>query len=176
MSVRGRPQDASELDVIRRNIDAILAFRARLEERRKLADRVADAVTRFAGSMKFVVVHAVLFSFWIVANLGWIPVPAWDPYPFVMLAMFASVEAIFLSTFVLISQNRMAELNQRQSDLDLQINLLSEHEITRVLQILDAVAAHLGVRPDARPRVDELKQDVPPEQVLASIERADPPP
>jgi uncharacterized membrane protein len=103
-------------------------------------------VTRFTGSMTFVVIHLVLFGFWIVANIGWIPgVPQWDP-TFVVLAMWASVEAIFLSTFVLISQNRMAAQADKRADLDLQISLLTEHEITKLATLLAAVAETLDVR------------------------------
>jgi uncharacterized membrane protein len=90
-------------------------------QERGLSERVADAITGFTGSMTFVLLHLVLFGTWIVANLGWIPgVPPWDE-SFVVLAMIASVEAIFLSTFVLISQNRMMAAADQRADLDLQI-------------------------------------------------------
>ena len=86
--------------------------------------------------MRFVYLHLAFFGFWIVANLGWVPaVPSWDP-SFVVLAMIASVEAIFLSTFVLISQNRMAAVADKRADLDLQISLLAEHEITRLVTLV----------------------------------------
>jgi uncharacterized membrane protein len=78
----------------------------------------------------FICVHAVIFGGWIVVNLGWTPLPPFDP-SFVVLAMVASVEAIFLSTFVLIMQNRLAALADERAELDLQISLLAEHEITR---------------------------------------------
>ena len=88
--------------------------------------RIAERCTRFTGSMRFIYLHLALFGFWLLANLGWIPgVPAWDP-SFVVLAVIASVEAIFLSTFVLISQNRMAAAADKRADLDLQISLLAE--------------------------------------------------
>jgi uncharacterized membrane protein len=75
------------------------------------------------------------FGLWIVANLGWIPgVPKWDE-SFVVLAMWASVEAIFLSTFVLIGQNRMQAAADNRADLDLQISLLAEHEVTKLTTV-----------------------------------------
>ena len=132
-------------------------------------EKIAGAITRFCGSMRFVYLHLALYGFWIVANLRWIPgIPAWDP-TFVVLAMAASVEAIFLSTFILITQNRMAALSERRAELDLQIGLLSEHEVTKLVAIVDAVAKHLGVRHDAG-EVDELKRNVAPEAVLDAIE------
>jgi uncharacterized membrane protein len=123
--------------------------------------------------MKFVGLHLALFGFWIVANLGWVPgVTPWDE-SFVVLAMIASVEAIFLSTFVLISQNRMATLAERRAELDLQISLLSEHEVTKVVTMVAAIADHLGIPHEAVDEVEELKRNVAPEAVLDAIDRSE---
>jgi uncharacterized membrane protein len=89
-----------------------------------------------------------------------------------MLAMIASVEAIFLSTFVLISQNRMQALADKRADLDLQINLLAEHEVTRLIELVDGISRHLKVPRQSDPHLEELKKDVHPEVVLEEIERA----
>jgi uncharacterized membrane protein len=88
----------------------------------------------------------------------------------VILAMVASVEAIFLSTFILISQNRMAAAADKRADLDLQINLLSEHEVTKLIALVSSIADRMGVKTEVDPEVDELKQDVAPEAVLDEIE------
>jgi uncharacterized membrane protein len=96
-----------------------------------------------------------------------------DPFPFVMLAMIASVEAIFVSTFVLISQNRMARIAEKHAELDLQINLLAEHEITRLIHITDAIARHLGVEFYSDATHEELKAQVNPDQVLDEMARAE---
>lgn len=156
--------------VLERNIHALAERREREEARAGLSDRVAEAVTRFAGSMTFVVLHLAFFGAWIVANLGLVPgVPVWDD-SFVVLAMWASVEAIFLSTFVLISQNRMAAAADRRADLDLQISLLAEHEITKLATLLAAVAERVGVPAGADPEMQEIQQNVAPEAVLDEIE------
>ena len=84
--------------------------------------------------------------------------------------MCASVEAIFLSTFVLISQNRMAEADAKRADLDLQISLLSEHEITKLATLLDAVARKIGVPVEGDRELEDVKQDVAPGEVLDQIE------
>jgi uncharacterized membrane protein len=132
---------------------------------------VAERITRFTGSMRFVYVHLALYGFWIIANLGWVPaVPRWDP-SFVVLAMVASVEAIFLSTFVLISQNRMAAAADKRADLDLQINLLAEHEVTKLVAMVSAITEHLGIQDAAGEDVHELKRDVAPEAVLDVLDR-----
>ena len=118
MSNVARQSSPDLAQVVDRNIKALLEHRREQEGSRNRQERIADAITRFTGSMLFVYIHIAIFGFWIVANLGWVPgVPTWDE-SFVVLAMWASVEAIFLSTFVLISQNRMAATADKRADLD----------------------------------------------------------
>jgi uncharacterized membrane protein len=156
--------------VVERNVQALLARRAEDDQAKTWSERIADGVTRFAGSMTFVYIHLVMYVTWIVVNLGVIPgVPRFDP-TFVILAMEASVEAIFLSTFVLISQNRMAALADKRADLDLQVSLLSEHEITRMLSLVQQIAARMGIDDARDPELDELARDIHPEKVLDKIE------
>jgi uncharacterized membrane protein len=156
--------------VLERNIRALQLRRQREEKKASAEERLADAITRFTGSMRFVYLHLAFFGFWIVANLGWVPgVSAWDP-SFVVLAMVASVEAIFLSTFVLISQNRMAAAADKRADLDVQISLLAEHEVTRLVTLVSGIADRMGVRTEADADLDEITQDVAPDTVLDEIE------
>ncbi len=159
--------------VLERNIRALQLRREREEQEASTEERVADAITRFTGSMRFVYLHLAFFGFWILANLGWVPgVPAWDP-SFVVLAMIASVEAIFLSTFVLISQNRMAAAADKRADLDLQISLLAEHEVTRLATLVSGIADRMGVRTEADADLEEITRDVAPEAVLDELEAAE---
>jgi uncharacterized membrane protein len=168
------PQPSGLSPVLERNIRALQRRRERDEKGATAEERIAEAITRFTGSMRFVYLHLAFFGFWIVANLGWLPgVPSWDP-SFVVLAMMASVEAIFLSTFVLISQNRMAAAADKRADLDLQVSLLAEHEITRLVTLVSGIAARMGVRTEADADLDEITQDVAPEAVLDEIEAAEP--
>ena len=156
--------------VVHRNIESLLKRRQVEERRRGTEERIADAITSFTGSMNFVYIHLALFGLWIVINLGWIPwIPRFDP-SFVILAMAASVEAIFLSTFVLITQNRMAELANRRADLDLQVSLLAEHEVTRLITLVRAMAGRMGIQEAQDPELNELARDVHPENVLDRIE------
>ena len=160
--------------VLERNIRALQLRRQQEEKEATVEERVAEAITRFTGSMRFVYLHLAFFGFWIVANLGWLPgVVAWDP-SFVVLAMVASVEAIFLSTFVLISQNRMAAAADKRADLDLQISLLAEHEVTRLVTLVSGIADRMGVRTEADADLEEITQDVAPEAVLDELEAAEP--
>src|SRR5690606_12215880 len=153
-----------------RNIHALQLRRQREEKEATAEERLAEAITRFTGSMRFVYLHLAFFGFWIVANLGWVPgVPRWDR-SFVVLAMMASVEAIFLSTFVLISQNRMAAAADKRADLDLQISLLAEHEVTKLVTLVSGIADRLGVHTEADAEVEEITQDVAPDAVLDELE------
>jgi uncharacterized membrane protein len=173
-AVEAAQRDAGMSQVVHRNIAALMEVRALEERRRNLSDRIADTVTAFAGSMWCVYVHAIWFGLWIVINRGWIRViEPFDPFPFVMLAMVASVEAIFLSTFILITQNRMQRMADRRAELDLQISLLTEHELTRAVRLIDQIARHLGIAPPAEQELDEIKQDVDPRRVVKEIERAE---
>jgi uncharacterized membrane protein len=158
--------------VIERNIAALLE-RQRAEQRRlRLQERLADRITRWAGSMNFVYLHVLLFGIWILSNIGWLPIlPRFDP-SFVILAMFASVEAIFLSTFVLISQNRMSASAEKRSELDLQISLLAEHEITRLITMVSALARKARVEQPEPAELSDLQKDIAPEKVLDRIEHA----
>ncbi|AWK88320.1 DUF1003 domain-containing protein [Azospirillum thermophilum] len=165
-----RPGDAGLSTVLERNIQALHDRRRRQEAHASAEEKIAEAITRFTGSMLFVYLHLGFFGIWIAANLGWIPVlPRWDP-SFVVLAMFASVEAIFLSTFVLISQNRMAAAADKRADLDLQISLLAEHEVTKLTALVAAIAERLEVRTDVDHELHEIKRDVAPEAVLDELE------
>jgi uncharacterized membrane protein len=168
------PQPSGLSPVLERNIRSLKDRRQREEDEATMQERIAEAITRFTGSMLFVYIHLALFGFWIVANLGWIPgVPKWDE-SFVVLAMWASVEAIFLSTFVLISQNRMQAAADKRADLDLQVSLLAEHEVTKLAALVAAMAEKMGVKSDVDAEMEEIKQDIAPEAVLDEIEETEP--
>jgi uncharacterized membrane protein len=161
--------------VVERNIGALAARQKQENQRKNWQDQLADAVTAFTGSMTFVFLHLLLFGLWISWNLGWLGLKPFDP-SFVVLAMVASVEAIFLSTFVLISQNRSAAEADKRANLDLQISLLSEHEVTRLLVLVTAIAQKMGIEEAANPEVAELARDVLPEEVLDALEKKSPEP
>jgi len=171
---RPSPTPPGLASVLARNIRTMGKRRGHEEATATIEERIAGAITRFSGSMKFVYLHIAVYGGWIIANLDFIPgVPQFVP-SFVTLAMVASVEAIFLSTFILITQNRMSAVADRRDELDLQINLLAEHEITKVVALLSAIAERMGIESEVDVEVDELKQDVAPEAVLDEIEEHQP--
>ena len=143
------PTQPSEVPTsVKDNIQAVAQMEGSLEGRRTLVDRIADLIGGFSGSMTFVFLHLFWFLSWFLINTGVIPgVKRFDPYPFILLAMVVSVEGVLLSTFVLMKQNRMQKRIDIRDQLDLQINLLSEKEITKALQLLRAIAEKLEIAP-----------------------------
>ena len=162
------PQPGSLNRALERNIEALERRRRKDAQKATLEERVAEAITRFTGSMLFVYLNLAIVALWVSINLGWVPfIPSFDP-EFIILAMVASVAASFLSTFVLIAQNRMAKAADRRADLDLQISLLAEHEVTKIVAIVSAIAERLDI--ENSEEIEELKRDVAPEAVLDAID------
>jgi uncharacterized membrane protein len=163
------PPEPSRLsEALERNIAALEQRRSREAAAASFEDRVAQAITAFTGSMRFVYLHLVVYAAWIAVNSG--IVPGFKPFDpsFVILASEASVEAIFLSTFVLISQNRMQQAADKRADLDLHINLLAEHELTKLATLVNAIAEKMQV--SVPKEMSEVERDIAPEMVLDELE------
>lgn len=170
----------SQGDIIRKNTAAISEMQRREDKGRTLSDRVSDSVTRFSGSMLFVYFHVAWFGLWVLLNAGLFTLPVvgqFDAFPFGLLTMVVSLEAIFLSTFVLISQNRMSRLAEKRAELDLHVNMLAEQKAAKTLELLDHLTRQLDqmsrrftFTPD--PEVDALKVSPEPGEVLAAIAEA----
>jgi len=156
-------------EALERNIVALSDRRRTERAQRSRQERAADAVTGFTGSMAFVYLHLAVVGLWVAVNAGLTPWSPFDP-TFVILATAASVEAIFLSTFVLISQNRMQIDADRRADLDLHIGLLAEHELTKLAGVVREIADRLGVGAAQSEDVREIEEDIVPERVLDEIE------
>lgn len=171
MSKKQVPHAPHIAEAVERNIGALREIRRQLEARKTLQDRMADAITGFSGNLLFVYFHVVWFSVWVLWNTGMLGLEPFDQFPFGLLTMVVSLEAIFLSTFVLVSQNRLSEINDKRADLDLQINLLAEYEITKILCLTDAIADHLGLTEGSDPELEQLKKEISPETVLQEMEQ-----
>lgn len=160
-------------NVIQRNIRKIIQVRLKAAREQGLQDRIANGMTSFSGSMAFFYVHIVWFCLWFLLNTGHLGLTPFDPYPYGFLTMVVSLEAIFLATFVLISQNLLAKEAARLTDLGLQTGLLTEHELTRVLQMLSAIQSKIGISNDEdSDHADaDLEMETKLEDVLEEIER-----
>jgi uncharacterized membrane protein len=129
-----------------RNIRVIAELERKALHDRTYGDRLSDTVTRATGNIVFAAINLALFAAWITVNtIGFGPVDAFDPFPFGLLTLVVSLEAIFLAIFVLMSQNRMARAADKRAQLDLQVDLLAEQELTTMLRMLHAMCAKLGV-------------------------------
>jgi len=161
--------------VVEKNIRSLLEKHQEAEAARGVQEKAADWLTLFSGTMIFVYIHAAWFLVWMIFNLGVAGLPAFDPFPFGLLTMVVSLESIFLSTFVLISQNRSAALADRRSDLDLHTNLLTEHELTLVLRLTEAIAGHLGLdvakSEEELGELVELEKNVTPAAIEDELDR-----
>lgn len=169
---RGKPhQPRTVADVTRENVRAMQKLDELAVAERGFADRVAEFVARFCGSIVFVWIHVVLFAGWIL----WNTLPGFahfDPYPFTFLTLCVSLEAIFLSSFILISQNYEMRISERRNQLDLQINLLAEQENTKMLQLLERIARKVGAADEEDPEVRVLEQATRPETLARQIEES----
>jgi uncharacterized membrane protein len=165
------PDNPALSDVVERNIRAILKLRAHSALQRSFQERLADWITATSGRMAFAYLHGAWFAAWLLLNTGHFGIRPFDPYPYGLLTMIVSLEAIFLSTFVLISQNRLSEESDRRADLDLHVGLLTEAELTRVLRMLHAIQDKLGIEAADPGELADLELTTNPEDVLAEIER-----
>lgn len=164
-------KSATGEDVTRENIEAMRRLEEAQMAQRTTADRIAAAIAKFCGSMTFVWIHVAVFAAWIGYNTLPLFKP-FDPYPFTFLTLVVSLEAIFLSTFILISQNYELRISERRNMLDLQINLLSEQENTKMLQILEQIAKKVGARVEDDPQIRALEEATRPEALVQQIEDA----
>jgi uncharacterized membrane protein len=168
----------SQSQIMRKNVSAIIEMQKKEAEGQSLQDRLAALMTDFSGSMAFVYIHAVWFGLWFLLNLGIFRIPhltQFDPYPFGLLTLIVSLEAIFLSTFVLIAQNNLSAVSERRAELDLQVNLLAEQKSAKVLELLDTIAREMDAvhrrfnyKPDAE--TEALKLSPEPQDVLNVME------
>jgi len=154
--------------VTRENVAAIAHLEEHIGRAATGTDRFADRVRGFCASSGFLVFHVVWFAAWIV----WNAVPGtwhFDPYPFTFLTLTVSLEAIFLTAFVLISQERSSKLDAQRNRMDLQINLLTEQENTKMLVLLDRIATAVGVSTQSDEMLQALEQTMSPEELAAQI-------
>ncbi len=168
----------SQNEIVRKNVAAVVEMQRKEAAGRTVQDRLAAAMTTFSGSMAFVYIHTLWFGLWVLLNIGVLKIPyltQFDPYPFGLLTLVVSLEAIFLSTFVLIAQNNLSALSERRAELDLHVNLLAEQKTAKVLELLDHIARQLDTMhgqfnytPDAE--TEALKLSPEPDEVLTVME------
>jgi uncharacterized membrane protein len=165
-----RPQTVEQLT--RQNVETVSKLETATKAGSSVTDRIADRISRFCGSMGFVYFHVAWFASWVLINTGLPTRFHFDGYPFSFLTLVVSLEAIFLSAFILIAQNRQGVLSERRAQLDLQINMLSEQENTKMLCLLQQIAKSLGVNHGSDHEIELLAKAVKPEELARQIEES----
>ena len=151
------------------NLHVISEMETQGLEERSAAERFSEFISNVAGTPTFALAHLILFGAWVATQSGLVPVlPVFDPYPFTFLTFLVSLEALFLSIFVLISQGRMTRQAERRSHLELQVNLLAEQESTNALKLLRAIAEHLQI-PDP-PTEEDLEAETSIRGLIEDVE------
>jgi uncharacterized membrane protein len=164
------PQHELASEIARRNVRTVRELEALAVANPTFADRAASFVARFCGSIYFVLAHALLFGGWIAFNS--LPgLPHFDPFPFTLLTLFGSLEAIFLTSFILIAQNYTMRVSERRSQLELQVNLLAEQEATKTLQLLEDIACAVGASKGHDPEVAALAKATRLESLAREIDQ-----
>jgi uncharacterized membrane protein len=147
------------------HLGAIRAIKAVHASNRSWMERAADTMTRVASSPWFLALHGVWFTAWIVVNSGSTPIRPFDPYPFGFLTMVVSLEAIFLSIFVLMAQGRESAIAELREELTLQVNLRMEAEVTKTLQLVAGLYTRLGHKMGDDPELREMLQPLDSEKI-----------
>jgi uncharacterized membrane protein len=159
-----------QLSETQRSIEAICQMEEKELAKRSRAERFGDIVATQAGRMWFIVIHAIWFAVWVSLNEGLVPaLKGFDPFPFSLLTMIVSLEAIFLSLFILMSQNRASRREDARAHLDLQINLLAERENTLMLQMLQALCADRNLEIARHPELKLLTRPIDPKRVAEDL-------
>lgn len=131
---------------LQQNRQIIRSLKEKQDKKRSYAEKLADFMTALFGSMGFLIINAVWFAIWIVINLNLIPgITPFDPFPFGLLTMIVSLEAIALAIVVLISQNRSSKIADLREEVDLQIDMLTERELTKLMHLVCAIAEKQGI-------------------------------
>lgn len=161
MDEKADPKNSNTTNQSERRRQLFKSFEAKSLHSRSFLTQIADDLTNIFGSTSFLFLNTLLFFFWIILNLGFVEnVEPWDPFPFGLLTMVVSLEAIFLSIFVLVAQNRSSAVNAIREEVHLRVNLIAEEEITKILEVLAEIRKEMGIK----------KQDEELEMMLQRID------
>jgi len=165
-----KKDSGSQAEKLKSNVLKVASLEAKEKRKRSVGEKISEYIAAFCGSITFVYVHIVWFGSWITVNS--IGNYAFDPFPFTFLTLVVSLEAIFLSTFILISQNHETKLTERRNHLDLQINMLAEQESTKTLELVRLIAKKVGVEADDDETM-ELLAPIDPKKLLKQIDNVE---
>ena len=148
------------------------SIKAKADAKRTKGEKIADWMTSSFGSMTFLALNVFLFAFWLTVNTGQIKsFPIFDPFPFNLLTNIVSLEAIILAIFVLISQNRSLRVDDLREETHLQINLITEREITKLMKMMALVLEKHGVDPSQDPELKKMLRPISEEEIERKLEK-----
>lgn len=152
---------SSHQETVEKRRKIIRSFKAKANAKRTPTEKFADWLTSKFGSIVFLSLNALWFAIWITVNAGWVPgIEPFDPFPFGLLTMVVSLEAIFLAIIVLISQNREARVGELREEIELQISTISEVEITKLIKLVTILLEKQGVKVDDDPELRKMGKPV----------------
>jgi uncharacterized membrane protein len=148
------------------------SVKAKFDARRTAIERIADWMTSAFGSFRFLLWNAIFFTLWILINTDQISfIPAFDPYPFNLLTNIVSLEAIVLAIFVLISQNRTAKIDDLREETHLQLNLISEREVTKIMKMMAMLLEKQGIDLSHDPELKKMIRPLSEEDIEKKLEK-----
>lgn len=164
------PKNNERADVTSRRI--IKSLKAEADKKRAVSEKIADAMTAACGSITFLALNAAWFILWIIWNVGWIPdLKPFDPYPFGLLTMIVSLEAIILAIFVLISQNRGSKIDDLREEVDLQVDIITEQELTKLMAMVTILLEKNGVNISKDEELQEMLKPTNFEKIKKALEK-----
>jgi uncharacterized membrane protein len=170
--MRNSPTFTSDRKAHETNIEKVTRLEAEQDKQIELPNRISEAIGRFSGTNAFVILQIGCVVLWVVVNSGFPKgLTPFDPFPFPLLGTLLALEAVLLTSFVLIRQNRMSEIANRRGHLDLQISLLAEKEATKVIQLLHRMSKQLGIEDAVTDKeARELSKDTEVEDVARDLQ------
>ncbi len=162
--------DPELVEVLEQNIRTILKVRQDALEKRNFEQKISDKITETVVHISFLYVHLVVILAYILVNSGLFRIKPFDPYPFPLLIGIVTIEVLFITTFILISQNREKEAANQRADLDLQMSLLNQYELTHALKMMDAIQDHLGIPNEDDIELRKMEERISPTDVLIEME------
>lgn len=161
--------DPELVGILEENIRTIINLQSEARSKRTLEQKLSDWITNAAGHLSFLAIHLIVIIIYLLVNTGVLGIKPFDPFPFNLLTGLITIEVLFLSTFILITQNRNREEADQRADLDLQMSLLNQYELAHVLKMLDAVEDKMGIPNDENLELQKLEEQISPTDVLIEM-------
>lgn len=160
----------SHQETVQRRQKAIKSFKAKADAKRSFTEKFADLLTARFGTVTFLALNVIWFVTWIVINTGMTSIEPFDPFPFGLLTMIVSLEAIVLAVIVLISQNREARISELREEIELQMSTIAEGEVTKLINLMALLLEKQGVKIDD-PELQKMLKPINSNDLVKQLER-----